>query len=352
MSTLKSQLSLAAAGLMLFAGFSACKEKKDHPTTRPPVRVEILKVSESANQGGMEYSGTVVSSETTSVSFSIAGTITSLTASEGQKVSKGQLLGKVRDGEYVNALNIAKAQLDEAQDGYNRLKKLHDANALPDVKWVEMQQKLKQAQTAVEMAQRSVDDATLYSPVNGTVTKKLADVGQTVVPVQPIYEIVSTSDLTVDISVSENAISNFVVGEKAIVEFDNGNLEKTEGKVSQKSVVADPLTRAYTVKVAIPNMQGKVLPGMIAKVRFDSSVSDSIINKAIVVPSQAVLLNEDNRLFVWIVKNNEAERRFVTADELVTNGVMVKTGLEAGDSVIIAGMQKVGSGTKVIAITK
>ena len=346
-------LSIGAASIFSIALLCACHDKKDKPTVAPPVRVTVMVANESDSRLSQQFSGTVASSENTTVSFAVAGTITDLLAEEGQKVTKGQLLGKVRDGDYINALNIAEAELAEAQDGYDRLKKLHDANALPEVKWVEMQQKLKQAQNAVEMAQRTLNDARLHSPVSGTVTRRLADVGQTVLPVQPVYEIVSTDNLTIDISVSENQIGQFETGQEATIDFYTSGLPQIKGKITQKSVVADPVTRGYTIKIAIPSENGKILPGMIANVTFDSVATDSCrMAENIVIPSQALLLNEDNRFFVWVVSNGKAERRFVEADELTTGGVIVKSGLMPADSVIIEGMQKVGTGTEVISLTK
>lgn len=329
--------------------FACDKKDKNVPTVQPPVKVSVMEISDSSGENGMEYSGTVFSGETTTVSFSVAGTITELYGKEGQKISKGQLLGKVRNGEYLNAYNIAEAELAQAQDGYNRLKKLHDANALPDVKWVEIQEKLKQAENAAEMAKRSLDDASLHSPVSGTITQKFADVGQTIMPAQPIYEIISTNDLTIDISVSENQVGSFAIGERAEVILDAIKSEKIEGKVSQKTITADPLTRSYTVKVSIPNPDGKILPGMLGKVTFPSSEeSPEIAVSDFVLPSQSVLLASDNQWFVWVVNDSIARRKFVTVDELVENGVVVTSGLSVGDKVIVAGMQKVGTGTKVI----
>lgn len=335
--------------LFILLSLTGCHKKEDIPTVQPPVKVTVIEVSEVNANNRMEYSGTVSSAESSTVSFSVAGTITELYGKEGQKVSKGQLLGKVRNGEYLNAYNIARAQLDEAQDGYDRLKKLHDANALPDIKWVEIQQKLKQAQNAEEMAKRTLNDANLLSPVSGTITKKIADTGQTVIPAQPVYEIISTGDLTIDIPVSENEIGNVQLGESAKITFDFDSNKTIEGKITQKAVDADPLTRSYTVKISFPNPDGKILPGMIGKVMFSQSTS-GIEAKAFILPSQAVLLNEDNRWFVWVVNNNVAERRFVTTGELVSNGVEIISGLNPRDRVIVSGMQKVGSGSRVISI--
>ena len=326
----------------------SCHEKKERPTVAPPVKVRVVEVTSGTANNQQEYSGTVKSSETTNVSFSVAGTIIALYAKEGDKVSKGQLLGRVRNGEYQNAYNIAQAQLAEAQDGYDRLKKLHDANALPDVKWVEMEQKLKQAQNTVEMAQRTLNDANLHAPVSGTITAKYADVGQTVIPVEPIYQIVSTSNLDIDISVSENEIGKFVIGEKAYVNLSSLGEKMLEGRVTRKSVVGDPLTRGFTVKVSLPAGEPEILPGMIGRVIFENKEVGDTSKLTINLPSQAVLLNDDNRWFVWVVNDSVAERRFVTADELSSDGIIVKSGLNIGDKVIVEGVQKVGTGSRVI----
>ena len=350
MNYIKVTYKYVILSLSIFLLLMGCRKKEDTPTVQPPVKVTVMEVSEVDATNQREYSGTVSSAETTNVSFSVSGTITELYGKEGQKVSKGQLLGKVRNGDYVNAYNIAKAQLDEAQDGYDRLKILHDANALPDIKWVEIQQKLKQAQNAEEMAQRTLDDADLYSPVSGTITKKFADVGQTIIPAQPVYEIISTGDLTIDIPVSENEIGNFQIGETAKISFEIDSQKIIEGKVTQKAVAADPLTRSYTVKISIPNQDGRILPGMIGKVTFTQSEKSKEGRKVVILPSQAVLLNEDNLWFVWVVKDGVAERRYVTTGELVSDGVEIISGLNPHDNVIVAGMQKVGSGSKVVSI--
>ena len=338
--------------LVCFIVFVSCNKKKEGPTVAPPVRVTVMTVSSGDNNSEREYSATVSSSSTTTVSFSVPGTIASLNASEGQKVGKGQILGKIEAGDYENAKNIADATLAEAQDGYDRLKKLHDANALPEVKWVEMQQKLKQARNAAEMAARTLNDAVLRSPVSGTISRKFVEPGQTVVPVQPIYEIVSTQSLDVDVPVSENEISKFSTGQKAYVTFDAPDVSPAEGKVKSKSVVADPLTRSYTVKVELKSSPEKVLPGMLANVVFEKDTVATEKNDNIILPPGTALLAEDNSWFVWLVKDSVAERRFIEVDELVADGMLVKSGLNAGDAVIIAGMQKVGSGSKVIPLYK
>lgn len=325
----------------------SCKKQSDKPTLPSPVKVKVIEVTSGSGSDISQFSGIVTPAETTTISFTVGGTITNLPVKEGQKISKGQLLGKVRNSDYLNAYNIAEAELAEAQDGYNRLKKLHDANVLPDVKWVDIQQKLIQAKNAAEIAKRSLDDANLYSPVAGIVTRKFADVGQTVMPVEPILEVISSDNLTIDISVGENQVSFFSSGQKAQVSVDAFPNESFEGKVTQKSMTADPLTRAFTVKVSIPNKDEKILPGMIGQVCFDRLSNSEELSTSIELPSQAVLLNDDNRWYVWVVVDSMANRRFIVPGDITSTGVKVVSGLQPGDKVIVEGIRKVGTGTRV-----
>ena len=325
-----------------------CKGTDEQPTKAAPVKVAVTVTGEKNFSDAKVFSGTVASANTTTVSFAVGGTITDLQVPEGATVTKGQLLGKLRDEDYINANNIAKAQLAEAQDAYERLKKLHDANALPDIKWVEMQEKLKQAQNATDISERAIERTLLHAPMSGVISKKIADNGQNVAPLQPIYEIISLDDLTIDISVPEKEIDGVSIGQKAVLEFEG--LDPMTATVSQKAVSADPLTRSYKVKLTFPSQGGKILPGMVGKVAF---VREAISKEeaSFMLPSQAVSLSDDNKTFVWVVKGGKTERKFVTADQLVANGVIIREGLVHGDTVVIEGMQKIGTGSRVEIIS-
>ena len=354
-NTIKHPIIPIAIMLATSVAISGCK-KHDTPTTIPPVKVSV-KVMQGNSTGNSDrvFSGTVESADATTVSFSVPGTITRIYAEVGDKVSKGQLLARIKDESLMNANNIAQAELEEARDAYGRLKKLHDANALPDIKWVEVQSKLKQAENAAALANRAVADATIHSPISGYVSEKLSDDGQTVIAAQPILRIVNLNDIRMAISVPEEEISNFSDGCTANVILDGLDSLKVEGKISQKAVVADPLTRSYTVKFSIPNPDGKILPGMIGSMSISSEKSDNSAqpqHASFILPSQSVLLDADNRQFVWTVKDGKAIRKFVTVDEFSPDGVIVKNGLAVGDSVIVSGMQKVSTGTEVSVSAK
>lgn len=324
----------------------SCHSDHDKPTVAPPVKVAavVIGAKNSPSATDKSYSGTVAAANSTTVSFSVPGTVEQIYVDEGQRVAAGQALAKLKSGDYVNADNIAKAQLAEANDAYARLKKLHDADALPDVKWVEIEQKVQQARNAVEMSERALKETTLRSPVAGVVSRKFADRGENVAPIEPVFEIVSVDRLTIDISVPENQINNIAVNAAVVVKFDG--MDALEGEVSQKSVVADALTRSYKVKIDLPETKGRILPGMIGTVTFAGTVPEAA-GAEMVLPTQAVTLSNDNRTFVWTVVDEKTQRRFVKADRLVADGVVVTEGLNPGDTVVVEGMQKVSTGSSV-----
>lgn len=347
-----SQKNMLTGVIALTVIMTGCKNHEE-ATEAGPVRVNVEVVGARAATGGCtSYSGTVQASEESTVSFSVPGTITKIYVEEGQRVAKGQIIAKIKSESLINSRNIAQAELEEARDAYQRLKKLHDADALPDIKWVEIQSKLKQAENAAALADRAVTDASIHAPIAGYVSQKFASDGQTVIPAEPIVKIVNLNSLQVAIPVPENEISSFGPNTTATVKFDIDGKPEINGKIGNKSVVADPLTRSYTVKFDIESSDGRILPGMIGDVFVAGLNNDTSAVKTseVTLPSQAVLLSSDNNQFVWTVKNGKALRKNVVADELSTNGVTVRSGLVPGDSVIVAGMQKVSTGTEVAAV--
>lgn len=159
--------------------------------------------------------------------------------------------------------------------------------------------------------------------------------------------IVSVDEIKMSIPVPEEEIGGIAVGDAVTAELGVLAGASVEGKVVQKSVVADPLTRTYAVKAAIPNPGGRILPGMTGTVRVAGAATAADSAGTIVLPSQAVLLDWDNRNFVWVANNGKAERRYVTAGDITDGGIAVKSGISRGDSVIVAGMGKVSTGTPV-----
>lgn len=343
--TLLKGLSL----VFLFSALTSCgNESNDKLKERPAVRVKTLAVSNSGVEENRTYSGTVEESSGTVISFSTAGTIKTLKVSEGDRIAKGQLIGTLDDGSLRNAYDIAKATLEQAKDAYSRMKILHDANSLPDIKWVEVESKLKQAESATEIAKIALDDAKLYAPVSGIVSEKMASIGQTAAPGVPVVKIVDIHSVKVGIPIPENEISSLAIGTNATISIKTSEKEIFKGQLVEKGVVANPLSRSYVAKFRVENRSGKLLPGMICDVRLDQGSSV----EGVILPVQSVLLSADNTNFVWLDSAGTARKRIVTAGEMLPEGIVITSGLRNGDKVIVEGTDKVSNGTKVESINK
>lgn len=335
-------------GLVLFLAVAAtsCGLKKEKITVSAPVKVTVEAIDGENVSIQRSYSGTIESGTVAEMSFSVPGTIKKIYVSAGQKIAKGQLLAELDATNLVHADNMAQATLSEARDAYNRLKKLHDANALPDIQWVEVQSKLKQAENAAAIAAKGLADAKIYSPINGIVSEKLMNDGQTVAPVLPVLKIVGLGDVKASISVTEKEVGQMKAGRKALVSVDAVKGSPFEGMLTEQGVVANPLSHTFDVKFNVVNPTGDLLPGMICNVAIEPA-GDTISDSRIIVPVQTVLLSADNKNFVWLAKNKKAEMRYVTIGEMLPQGVEITSGLSHGDSLITQGMQKISNGSLI-----
>jgi RND family efflux transporter MFP subunit len=253
------------------------------------------------------------------------------------------VLARVSSAQMVSTQRSAQASLEQAQDAYDRLKKVHDNGSLPEIKWREMVANLEKAQSAVDLANATLADNTLKAPFDGVVSSLNAVKGENVAPLKPIMRIINMDGLTVKISVPENEIAKVKVGDTAEVIIPALNDRHYVGKVTEKSMTASLLTHSYPVKVLVDKPDSDLTPGMIGKVVLKADVSEGII-----IPANAVLINQEGK-FVWVVEDGRATRRNITLAGYSGTGVIVREGLQVGDEIIVEGYQKVSEGMRVNA---
>lgn len=346
-----STTSLSALAALLTLSLSACGGHDAQPTADAPIAVRVMTVGSASASSDYNYSATVEEENATPISFTLGGTITSIRVKVGDHVRKGQLVATVDPTSARNSYDIALATRQQAEDAYRRLKQLHDRGSLPDIKWVEAESQLAQAVSAERLAKKSLDDCSLYAPSAGVVSDKLAEVGQNAAPGVPVVKLVTTRVMNVKVSVPEQEMRRISVGQHADVRIAALDGRQFSGRVVEKGIVADPISRSYAVKVRLDAADSAVLPGMVASVALAPSASNGAGSEtAIVVPSRLLQLADDNSYFVWIVEGGEAQRRTVAVGDFTAGGVCILSGLKAGDQVITEGQQKVCRGSRVRAL--
>ena len=311
------------------------------PTEERIIPVGVLRIDTVSGLVRNTYPGYLEEGQSVEMAFKYGGTLQQLNVKQGSSVRKGQTLACVSSPQMESSRRSAQTSLEQAQDAYDRLKKVHDNGSLPEIKWREMVANLEKAQSALDLADAMLTDNIIRAPFDGTIASVDAEIGENIAPMKPIIRLINTKGMAVKISVPENEIAKVQVGDTAEIVIPALGDKRMNGKVIEKSMTASMLTHSYPVKVFIEHPDKELSPGMIGKVVLKADVS-----KGIIVPANAVLINQEGK-FVWVAENGLATRRKITLSGYSGNGVIVSEGLRTGDMVIVEGYQKVSEGMKV-----
>ena len=332
-------------GLLTVLMVCSCSEKKRNGT-KAPTRVKTEMVSSASEMTGQTFVGIVEESEGTAVSFTGMGVVKRMLVNEGQAVAKGQLIAEMDDTQARNLLNGAEAQMNQANDALERYKILHDNGSLPEVQWVEIQSKVAQAKSQYEVAKKNLADCRLIAPVSGIIGKKLVGAGETAMPSQAVVTILDINNVKVKVAIPEAEVSDITASTPSVINVEAAQKQVSGGKI-EKGVQADALTHTYEIKINVQNADRKLLPGMVASVRFNGQLT--IDNGQLFLPVTSVQRRADGSMFVWTVaKDSTAHRTTVTTGNTQGNRITIDSGIENGQRVVTEGYQKLSEGTKVI----
>jgi RND family efflux transporter MFP subunit len=275
------------------------------------------------------------------------GVVKRVLVNEGQAVAKGQLIAEMDDTQARNLLSGAEAQMMQANDALERYKMLHDAGSLPEVTWVEIQSKVAQAKSQLEVAKKNLADCRLMAPVGGIVGKRLVGAGETALPSQAVVSILDISTVKVKVAIPEAEISGIGANTSSVIKVEAINGSYKGGRI-EKGVQADALTHTYDIRINVANGERKLLPGMVASVQF-VTVAQQQTEQQLSVPVTAVQKKADGSLFVWTVANDStAHRTTVTTGETIGNRIVVATGINDGNRIVTEGYHKLSENTRVV----
>ena len=337
------------AGLISITMLMACsKSEKTYEVEALKVTTETVSAGSSAVR--KHYVGKVEEDSSTPVSFTGMGTVTRVYVQEGQYVAKGQLIAEMDPTQCENTLQAAKASLDQALDAQERMKVLHESQSISDIDWVNVQTKVRQAQSSLDMASKAVKDCRLLAPCSGIVGRKEMENGMTALPSQPVCTILDIAKVKVKVAVPEkeiayfNPLKNRGKGVTVSAEALGGKTFRSNHFI--RDVQGDVMTHTYDVRFVVPNPGLELLPGMVVNVMTDAE-DGNVGSNTITVPIRSVQQSADDHQFVWLVKENKASRQLVETGDAQGDRIVILSGLNEGDKVIVEGYQKVSEGSAV-----
>lgn len=337
-------------GLVLMAG---CSKPVDKAEDIRPVRV--LRLTAGNADTVAEFSGDVRPRIESRLGFRVGGKIVAREVDVGTMVKRGQVLMqldpqdlKLAQLQAVAGLKAAQSNRDLAKAELQRYQDLRAKNfvsqAILDAKQTASQAAQAawdQAAAAAKNQSNQTGYATLVSDVDGVVTGVDAEAGQVVAAGTPVVRVAQTRDRDVVIGIPEDQVNMVrqVTDIQVHIWAEPGKV--IAGKLRELAPVADPASRTYAAKIALP-ADAAVRLGMTAYVTFTSKIPKALIK----VPLTA-LVQQRLQSAVWVVESGRVRLVPVQIDGPSGNDILLAGGVTPGQTVVIAGVNLLKPGQKV-----
>lgn len=320
----------------------------------PLVRAQPVKMEGFVQSAG--YSGEVRGRYESKLSFQVSGKIIKRNVELGSLVKPGDVLLEIDPKDIQETLNVSSAQVSSAQwqlslakNNLDRYKRLYEANAVSHAEYEQYQNAYNLAEEAVNQALaqhnknvNQLEYAQLCADLPGVISSINAEVGQVVSAGQTIITVVQDSDREVEISIPENRINELKNARQIDVTFWALPDVVVKGKVREISPVADEKSRTYDVRISLPDTPRGIELGMTADVRVTNSSGEITV----FIPLSAIYQTGEQPA-VWIIENEIVTLKPVRIGTFGDGEVQIREGLQDGDIIVTAGVNKLREGQRV-----
>jgi len=310
--------------------------------------VSVITLKDTLFNHYLEIQGNVDTKENILIQPEFSGTLTSLTVKAGQKVSKGQILGRVDDAGLSQQLASLENQYALAKTTFERQKNLWDKKIGSEIQFLNAQTQMVSAQKAVAQMRAQLAKTVIRAPFTGTIDEVFVEKGQVVAPSQQgLMRIVNLNNMYVSTTVPETYIGKLKVGTEVDVYL--AALGKNyKGKVRQVGNFINPNNRSFGIEVSVPNPENLLRPNQVAKLK----IIDYINKNAVVVPTNVVQEDAAGDKFVFVVngsngKTGVAKKAIVSVGKSSDNVTEILSGLSANDIIVTEGVNTISEGMKL-----
>lgn len=289
----------------------------------------------------------------------VSGIVQERLFEEGADVQKGEPLYQIDPAMYEAALARAEANVMAIQGRAERYKVLVPMKAVSQQDYDDVEAALQQAKAVLKVARVNMAYTTIPAPICGRIGRSSVTIGAlatayqptpfaTIQQLNPVY--VDVPQSSVDLLRLKQRLANGILnpdGEmqnQVLIIQEDGMPYSLEGTLEFRDVTVDPSTGSVILRVVVPNPDGALLPGMFVR----AVLKEGINEEAILVPQQGVSRNPKGMPFSMVVDDDgTVAMRMLTIDRALGDRWLVSSGLDAGDRVIVEGLQRVRPGTPV-----
>ncbi|HAC16814.1 MAG TPA: hypothetical protein DCE78_12850 [Bacteroidetes bacterium] len=330
--------------LTLLIGLQACSEEEVAEERQDPIVVEGIEAVVSEQSRFVTYSGTLEPWKQMNVGSSNPGRIDRIFVQEGDHVQVGDPLIQMED----NQLRQARINYETTKREYERLVPLHEQGAVT-------RQQLEMAQTEYENAEINLgvleDNTQLRSKVDGIVTEKWFEEGElySASPSEAgspgIIQVMQLNPLKLMVNVNESMLRFINEGQPVSLTVDALPDMEFDSEINRVFPTINPQNRSFRVEVLVDNTEGNLRPGMFSRASLETQKIEGLF-----VPREALIrgtsANTQDVIFL-IDDENQAVRQVVSVGVFLDQMVLIESGLESNQFVVIKGKQRLESGMKV-----
>ena len=340
----------ALAVLLLLAAPAACKKAKSAAGGGPggpggfAMPVEVAAAIRDTVVDAIATTGQIEAIQSIELRPEVSGRITDILVREGQEVGEGTPLFKVDDAELKAQVAQADAERQLARQALERTKQLITQNASSTSDLEQSEARSRGADANYDLLKTRLDRTVVRAPFGGVIGRRLVSIGTYVSPQTPLITLQSVNPQHASFDVPERYADRLRRGQ--LVSFQVAALP---GKnFSGEVVFVDPVVslpgRTILIKARVPNNEHQLQAGMFIEARLATAIRPN----AVVVPEDA-LLPMQGATFVWVVKDGKANQRQVTVGVRTAGWAEVQSGVEAGDQVVVGGLERLFPNAPVMA---
>lgn len=306
------------------------------------VPVEVVNLATGQIEAVLRYSTNLEAESHVEVHAQAARQVVKLLVEEGDRVAPNQVLVRLMDDEQRNNLAMVRSELDKARREYDRSRRLYKENLISEQQFNDATYEIDQLKIRVENAERELGYTEVRAPIGGTITSRLAKLGDQITVGQHLFDIVDFESIVARVYVPEKHLPELRKGLTARVSSPSLGDRVYQGRVQRIAPVVDPRSGTVKLTVALGGQRG-LRPGMYVDVDLVTASHDDVV----LVPKQAVVYDND-RMFVYTLEDGNRARR-VLLEAVLTDKEHIEPaeGLQAGDPIIIAGQTGLKDGTLV-----
>ncbi|GGI88378.1 efflux RND transporter periplasmic adaptor subunit [Shewanella gelidii] len=331
---------VAAAGFAYMQ--TSTTQKKQVHRNKPLPNVVVTKTAMASVRDEVEALGTTKANESVTITPKVTEIVTALNFEDGDLVNKGDVLIQLHNVEPAAKVKVARVKVVENLREFDRISSLVTSQTIAELERDRLQTQIDTARAELEQAESSLADRSISAPFSGRLGLRQVSVGSLVTPGTSITTLDDISTIKLDFSVPERFLQQLSRGKLVEASAVAYGGEVFKGKVSSIDSRVNPETRSVIVRAAIPNPKGRLLPGMLMKVKL---IKQS--REALLIPESSIIPIQKKH-FVYIANEEGViEQKQVEIGLRSRGWVEITDGLELGEQVLIRGILKVRPGSKV-----